>query len=673
MLTTLALLQLSAIDITVFAVFVASVIAVGLYKSRGEKDTSEDYFLAGRGLTWPLIGFSLIAANISAEQMVGMAGQSANGEIGLAIASYEWMAAITLVVVGFFFLPKFLRSGIYTIPQFLEYRYDTLARTVMSVLVVVTLVVVNVSTVTYLGAEFLLPFFAGVDWMSITFLCWVIGLVAAIYVAAGGLKACAWADLIQGAALIIGGGIITWLAILALKDPDPTKYAGINPDVNGQLGVGPDATVTDKLGVLKEQKMSMFLPKSNSILPWTALVVGLWIPNFYYWGLNQYIMQRTLGAKSLAQGQKGIVFAAFMKLIIPFVVCVPGIIAFTLYSGEMGQRVDEDMSKNQPILAQWADLQAGGVSEYNYFQFDDDFAERRPDMARSMFDHNAALAGVDTAQALDDAQGTDPADGQPRTPPEVLAEANSRAIDTVPKDQRAGNVSGMLVGYAYDKAFPMLVSLLAPSNGFRGFIVAAVMGAVVSSLASMLNAASTVFTVDVYGRFLDRAAPERRRVWVGRIGVIVAVVIGCLIAPAIDNPVFQGAFTFIQEFQGFISPGILTIFLFGLFVHRAPRMCGWLGLVLSPIIYGALKLWVSLVDFAPGSLGETIVDPFLNRMAITIGVIALVLGILTALRPLPKPIDLPEEGKMELQSSGIAKFLGVLCCIITVVLYIIFR
>jgi SSS family solute:Na+ symporter len=188
------------IDYVVFAVFLIAAVGIGIYKSRGEED-SEGYFLAGRGLRWWLIGFSLIAANISAEQFVGMSGQAAKGSIGLAVASYEWVAAITLVCVAFFFLPKFLRSGIYTIPEYLEYRFTHGARTLMSLLMVAIYVGVTISTVIYLGAKALLPVFpdavAGIP-LNIATLSWLVGIMAAAYVTMGGLKACAWADLIFG-------------------------------------------------------------------------------------------------------------------------------------------------------------------------------------------------------------------------------------------------------------------------------------------------------------------------------------------------------------------------------------------------------------------------------------------------------------------------------------------
>ena len=202
------------IDIIVFAAFIIAVVALGLYKSRGENG-SEGYFLAGRGLTWWLIGISLIAANISTEQFVGMSG-SASGLSGLAIASYEWMAAITLVFVAFLFLPKFLKSGMYTVPQFLEYRFDALSRSVMSFMMVIVLVLVNITAVIYSGATVADTVFGHsadlpID-LDISTCCWAIGIIAAVYVCAGGLKACAWADLLQGTALIVGGALIAYFA-----------------------------------------------------------------------------------------------------------------------------------------------------------------------------------------------------------------------------------------------------------------------------------------------------------------------------------------------------------------------------------------------------------------------------------------------------------------------------
>ncbi|MEM1330955.1 MAG: sodium/solute symporter [Planctomycetota bacterium] len=654
-------MDLSALDVAVFAVFAISVIVFGLYKSRGEKNTAEDYFLAGRGLTWPLIGISLIAANISAEQMVGMAGAAANREMGFAIASYEWMAAITLVVVAFTFLPTFLRSGIYTIPQFLEFRYGTLARTVMSLLMFVTFVLVNISTVTYLGAKFLDPYvdFGGAD---IAILSWAVGIIAGVYIAIGGLRASAWADVIQGTALVLGGAIVTVLAINALGSPDATQGMNDAASVAASLGVEPDAGIGERLSSLKRESMHMFLPETHNAIPWTALVIGLWIPNFYYWGLNQYIVQRTLGSKTLAEGQKGIVFAASLKLVIPFVVCVPGIIAFTLYSNQMAAKADSDT--NTAIIEVFEADPAGNV-----FPFRDDFAERDYELALTLFEHNLSVVGGDEDALVQAATGEDPQEGEPRTPGEVLAAANDALLSDAPKGTPRQPV---LVGYDYDDAFPLLVQQLLPI-GLKGFVIAAVMGAVVSSLASMMNAASTIFAVDIYSKFLNKNASQAQMVWAGRILVVVATVVGCLVAPLINNPALKGAFNFIQEFQGFISPGILTIFLFGLFVPRAPRLCGATGLVLSPVIYGGLFLLTKRVDFEPGSALNLLIDPFLNRMAITIIVISIVLGSMTLLRPLPEPAKLPVQEGMDLSGSKGAKLAGIAVVVATVALYVVFR
>ena len=336
------------IDFAIFIAFVVAVISIGLWKSKGEEIHSEhgaqDYFLAGRGLVWWLIGFSLIAANISTEQFVGMSGKAADW-LGMAIASYEWMAAITLVVVAFVFLPTFLRSGIYTIPEFLEYRYNAFARFIMAVCTLVVLVGVPTASVIYSGAKVITVNFQGVavggfDLGDLTVGCWIIGVLAAVYVFAGGLKACAWADLLQGSALIVGGLIIAFFAMKLLADTDPDEL--IKTARNKEVSVESlqDAGAIQRFwdlnkGPLPDGKTHMVRDLKDKEIPWSALLIGLWIPNFFYWGLNQYITQRTLGSKSLAEGQKGVVFAAFLKLLIPFIVVIPGILAFNLFNGDL--------------------------------------------------------------------------------------------------------------------------------------------------------------------------------------------------------------------------------------------------------------------------------------------------------------------------------------------------
>ena len=308
---------LSTLDIILFLVFVVGVVAVGIYqgeKAVQGKDGSggaAGYFLAGRGLTWWLVGFSLIAANISTEQFVGMSGAAADW-LGMAIASYEWMAAITLVVVAFVFLPKLLRCGIYTIPEFLEYRYGAFSRFIMAVATLVILVGVPTASVVYSGAKVVSVFFQGhsllgLDFGSVTVGCWIIGLSAALYVMVGGLRACAWTDLVWGVSLILGGAVVMWLAFSALGQADPaqlitTKVATSSATVDQldganawerfqMLNSGPAAAGENLAG----GKLHMIRPASDPSIPWTALLIGLWIPNFFYWGLNQYIVQRTLG------------------------------------------------------------------------------------------------------------------------------------------------------------------------------------------------------------------------------------------------------------------------------------------------------------------------------------------------------------------------------------------
>lgn len=632
---------LSIFDVVIFFGFIAGVIAIGIAMSRQEKD-SESYFLAGRGLSWWLIGFSLIAANISAEQFVGMSGQAAMDSIGLAVASYEWIAAVTLVVVAFFFLPKFLRSGIYTIPEYLEYRFNHTARTIMSLLMVIIYVGVTIATVIYLGAKALDPLFTGTVLgvpLNITTLSWAVGIVAAAYVAAGGLKACAWADLIQGSALIVGGAVIMVLAFQALDRPQ--DFEGIDQAaVSASLGLDDGASFTEKFAVLKERKMHMVLPSTSDFLPWTALLVGIWIPNFYYWGLNQYIMQRTLGASSLAQGQKGVVFAAALKLIIPFIVCVPGIIAFTLYGQKMKENAMEDARLNAPILKEFEAAKGNPTKAKTLFRFNGDFASLHPDLAGEVLRFNAGVAGVEPKAGAD------------------LAALNGALVKSAAERNPSLVVRQELVGYDYDGAFPLLIRYLTP-NGWRGFVLAALMGAVISSLASMLNAASTIFTMDIYREYINKKASQKALVWVGRCCVPICVVIGCLIAPQLANPRFRGAFAYIQEFQGYVSPGVLTIFLFGLFIPRTPRVCGVVGLVLSPVVYGLLHLFCG--DLA-----------FLNRMAITVAALAVVLAVITIVAPLKEPVTLPEQTKIEMKSSLLAKVCGVGVVLATVALYAVF-
>lgn len=509
-------MELSIIDLLFFALFFITVISVSLYKSRQEKNT-EDYFLAGRGLKWYLIGFSIVAANISTEQFVGMSGQGA-GNVGLAVAGYQLFGSITIVLVALWFLPKFIRAGIYTMPEYLEYRYNATARAVMALAMVVIYVAVTTPAVLYSGAITLHTVFD----MDVTQAVWLIGVIAVVYTTWGGLKAVAWADLFQGAALLIGGLMVLGLGLHAVGGIEPFFKA------NGD-------------------KLHMVLPRDHPEMPWTVLLFGLWIPNFYYCGLNQFIMQRTLAAKNLRQGQWGIIFAAALWLLIPFVIVFPGIISQQLY----GSR---------------------------------------------------------------------------------LASA--------------------------DQAFPTLIRNLVPL-GLRGFIFAALAGAVISTLASVLNSAATILTMDLYKRHWVKDAGQKSLVTFGRIMTVVFMVIGCWIAPQLNHPRFGGIFHYIQEFQGYISPGILAAFVFGFLVKRAPAAAGVTALVLSAPIYGLLA-W-GFKDLA-----------FLNRMAITFTALIAILSLITLKWPRKETKPMPERSQIETHTHRSVPILGSLVILAVIVFYLIF-
>ncbi|OGD19642.1 MAG: sodium transporter [Candidatus Aminicenantes bacterium RBG_16_63_16] len=508
------------LDLTIFVLFFVVVVGVSMFQSRKER-TGEDFFLAGRSLVWPLIGFSLIAANISTEHFVGMSGQGA-GIAGFAIASYEWIAAPTLVLVALFFLPKFLRAGIYTIPEYLEYRYHPAARGIMALYLVVIYVGVSIAAVVYTGALALHTIFD----LDLAKAVWLIGGIAAIYTTWGGLKAVAWADLFQGSGLILGGALTMIIGFKAVGGVG--SFFSANAD-----------------------KLHIIMPANHPVIPWTTLVFGLWVPSFYYWGLNQFITQRTLAARSLKQGQIGILFAALLKLAIPFVIIIPGIISWQLFRGQL----------------------------------------------------------------------------------------------TAP-------------GASTDQAYPLLIrNLVGP--GLRGFILAAIAGAVISTLSSLLNSVATLLTMDVYRRHIKKDASGESLVKIGRWATLVFVLIVCLIAPQLGNPKFKGIFNYIQEFQGFISPGIVAAFLFGLFVKKTPPAAGITSLLLSVPVYGVL-MWKF------GSIA------FLNRIGLTFGFLLLVMAVITALRPLKEPKVLPVQAGFDMRPSPALKWLCALVLVLTAVLVIIF-
>ncbi|MGB1657845.1 MAG: solute:sodium symporter family transporter, partial [Longimicrobiales bacterium] len=509
-----SLMGLTFVDGIAFVGFLSAVIGISLYASR-EEDTGEDYFLAGRSLTWWLIGFSLIASNISTEHFIGMAG-SGFGAAGMAIASYEWIAALSLVIVAFWVLPLFLRLGIFTMPEFLEHRYGNPARTIMALYLMAAYVGVAIAGVLYSGALGLQTIFG----LDLLLGIWLIGILAGAYTVYGGLKAVVWSDLLQGSALLIGGCIVTYIGL-------------------GEVG-GLQAFLDTNA-----DKLHMVLPADDPELPWTIFLLGIWIPNMFYWGFNQFITQRTLGAKSLAAGQRGIVFAAGLKLIIPFIVVFPGIIAFQLYGSSIG-------------------------------------------------------------------------DG--------------------------------------DQAYPMLIRDLLPA-GLRGLFFAALFGAVMSSLDSMLNSASTLFTMDIYKRHMRPDADPHRIVRVGRMSTAVFVIIGCLLAPFPGQ--FEGVYAYMQLVWGFISPAITAVFVFGLLIPRAPLSAAVSGLLVGPVTYGVLN-W-QLPEVA-----------FLNHMAFTFLTVVAVMTGFTVLRPRTEPVVYETVSDIDLTPSRGARWGGVFVALTTVALYIVF-
>ncbi|RYD62393.1 MAG: transporter [Verrucomicrobiaceae bacterium] len=663
--------KMSTLDVVLFLVVVVGVIAFGIWQGRKESsDAAESggaagYFLAGRGLTWWLVGFSLIAANISTEQFVGMSGQAADW-LGMAVSSWEWLSAIALVMVAFVFLPKLLRCGIYTIPEFLQYRYGTFSRIVMAVATLVILVGVPTASVIYSGAKVISVFFQGrsimgADLGSIPVGCWIIGISAAVYVLVGGLKACAWTDLIWGAGLIAGGAVVMWLAFGALKSADPndlilTKVANSTATVQELQNAGAwerfmllnDGKDGEAIAVAGENlaggKLHMIRPIHDPELPWTVLLLGIWVPVCFYWGLNQYIVQRTLGSKSLAEGQKGIVFAAILKLVIPFMVVIPGILCFNLYHKDLRS---EAVKKNASTLVEVS------ANTNKVYPFTENFALTSPEQALAVLIHNSRVTGV----AHEMIQGATP---------QQMAVANGALLKNAAGKQIAAGTK--LVGYDYDAAFPTLMrNLMRP--GLTWFVLAAIFGAVVSSLASMLNSAATIATMDLV-HLVKKDMSEKATVLSGQGFTLLFVLISCLIAPGLGDPKFGGIFKFIQEFQGFISPGVLAVFLFGFLSPRTPRYFGWLGILTNIVLYATLKA----VGPAIGAAGMWWAPDisYVDRMGLCFLTVVALGFIVTLANPLPQPVKLPVTDLINLESSKTAKVWGAVAIVATIALYVIF-
>jgi SSS family solute:Na+ symporter len=482
--------HLSVYDYIVFLVYFIVVSSYGywVYKKKKKKKSADtkDYFLAEGSLTWWAIGASIIASNISAEHFIGMSGSGF--AMGLAIASYEWMAAATLIIVAVFFLPIYIKNHIYTMPQFLSGRYNNTVSTLMAVFWLLVYVCVNLTSIFFLGAV-AIETITGIPFN----VCVVALAVFSVVITLGGMKVIGYTDVIQVVVLVLGGLITCYTALNLVS----TKLNG-----NGMWDVLP------LLRRHSAEHFHMIFSKGHKYyndLPGVAVLVGgLWINNLNYWGCNQYIIQRALGA-DLKTGRNGLLFAAFLKLLIPVIVVIPGISVFVLF-------------------------------QQGYFQ----------------------------AEMMD----------------------------------AAGNIKP-------DHAYPVLMNLLP--TGIKGLAFAALTAAIVASLAGKCNSIATIFTLDIYKKFINTEASEKKMVSVGRWAVIVSSLVAIIIAPALRS--FDQVYQFIQEYVGFISPGVFAIFLLGFFWKRTTSRAALTAALLTIPLSVLFKV---LPELSRGAL-EPI--PFLNRMS----------------------------------------------------------
>ncbi|MYM87296.1 sodium/solute symporter [Rugamonas sp. FT82W] len=495
----------SALDTIVFLVYFVMVAGYGLWvyrrKQAGSGLASHDYFLAEGSLTWWAIGASLIASNISAEQFIGMSGSGFR--IGMAVAVYELMAAATLVIVAVFFMPVYLKNRIYTMPQFLEQRYGKAVATTMALFWLGLYVVVNLTSILYLGA-LAISSLSGIALLP----CMLFLAVFAAIITLGGMKVIGYTDVVQVTCLVVGGLVTTWLALdmvaaLGSKHGALQGFSELYNHARGHFDM-----------VLKRDN-----PNYMDLPGLSVLLGGMWIVNLNYWGCNQYITQRALGA-DLPTARKGLLFAAFLKLLMPVIVVLPGIAAYAL----------------------------------------------------------------DKSGALGDAM-------------KVGGEVNP------------------------DRAYPILLGLLP--SGLKGIAFAALTAAVVASLAGKANSIATIFTLDIYSKLFNKTAGEQRLVWIGRVSVVVAMALAVLIAPmlGIDK---KGGFQYIQEYTGFVSPGILAMFLLGFFWKKTTSgaaMFATLGGLFGSIVLKFLPTMMDLsflatIGFSKDNGSGVFEIPFLDRMFI---------------------------------------------------------
>jgi SSS family solute:Na+ symporter len=451
--------QLTASDLAVFLFYFIVVSAYGYWiyhRKKKAESGPKDFFLAEGTLTWWAIGASLIASNISAEQFIGMSGSGF--KMGLAIATYEWMAAATLIIVGVFFMPIYLKNHIYTMPQFLTRRYSESVSMIMAIFWLLLYVVVNLTSILYLGALAV----STISGYNFT-LCMVFLAVFAIIITLGGMKVIGYTDVVQVFFLVMGGLATTYLAINLVSDHFQTT--GV---VNGFQTMLRKAS--DHFDMVYEKGN----PNYMDLPGFTVLVGGMWIVNLNYWGCNQYITQRALGA-DLRTARNGILFAAFLKLLMPVIVVLPGIAAYVLHQEGMFQ---QEM------------LQGGELNP--------------------------------------------------------------------------------------DRAYPVLLNLLP--SGLKGLAFAALTAAIVASLAGKANSIATIYTLDIHKKYLNKEASDFKLVNIGRISVVISMVMAIIISPflGIDK---KGGFQYIQEYTGFISPGVFCVFLLGFFWKRATARAALVAII----------------------------------------------------------------------------------------------
>ena len=542
-------------DYLVFAFYFVVVASYGYYvylrKKKATVTASHDYFLAEGSLTWWAIGASLIASNISAEQFIGMSGSGF--KMGLAISTYEWMAAATLMIVAIFFIPVYLKNKIYTMPQFLQQRYNGTVAMIMAVFWLLLYVVVNLTSILYLGA-LAINSISGID----ATLCMYLLAIFAIFITLGGMKVIGYTDVIQVFFLILGGLVTTYLALDLVAE----KF-GSDGVVNGFSIMTKQAS--DHFHMIFEPSNANYMDLPGL----TVLVGGMWIVNLNYWGCNQYITQRALGA-DLKTARSGILFAAFLKLLMPVIVVLPGIAAYVLH---------------QQGNFQTEMLQAGEINP--------------------------------------------------------------------------------------DRAYPVLLNLLP--SGLKGLAFAALTAAIVASLAGKANSISTIFTLDIYKKRLVPEASEATQVKVGRITVVVAMILAVMIAPllGIDK---KGGFQYIQEYTGFVSPGILAMFLLGFFWRKTTSNAALFATVGGFAFSLFFKFLPNLMDLSfLAPLGFSRANdkgvyeiPFLDRMGFVflISVIGMILISLVENRRGVQPKALEIDRKMFRMAPGFAVGALIVCGIL---------